>query len=90
MYFDIDAQRETIIDMYPPLEGAPDEDLPDEVKTPLREAYGSLGERNWNASVVMSRRAIEEAAANLGASGRNLQDQIDDLETQRKITPYLK
>jgi hypothetical protein len=36
------------------------------------------------------RRALEEAMRNLGAEGRDLFTQIDDLERKRRITPELK
>ena len=76
--------------MYPKVESEPDEELPDDVKIPLREAYSSLGERSWNSCVTMARRALEEAASDLGASGSNLYEKIEDLANKQKITPDLK
>jgi len=83
-------QRENILDRYPKLEVDPDEELPEEVKVAFREAMKALNEEIWNGCVTMCRRALEEATENLGAEGRDLFTQIDDLETKRKITPELK
>ncbi len=83
-------QRETILDRYPKLEVDPDEELPEEVKVAFREAMKALNEEIWNGCVTMCRRALEEATEDLGAEGRDLFTQIDDLETKRKITPELK
>ncbi|MBA7471817.1 hypothetical protein ES707_07127 [subsurface metagenome] len=82
--------RENISDRYPRLEVDPDEELPEEVKVAFREAMKALNEEIWNGCVTMCRRALEEATENLGAEGRDLFTQIDDLETKRKITPELK
>ncbi len=83
-------QRAEILDRYPKLEVDPDEELPEEVKVAFREAMKALNEEIWNGCVTMCRRALEEAMGNLGAEGRDLFTQIDDLETKRKITPELK
>ena len=83
-------QREKILDRYPKLEVDPDEELPEEVKVAFREAMKALNEEIWNGCVTMCRRALEEATEDLGAEGRDLFTQIDDLETKRKITPELK
>ena len=83
-------ERENILDRYPKLEVDPDEELPEEVKVAFREAMKALNEEIWNGCVTMCRRALEEATEDLGAEGRDLFTQIDDLETKRKITPELK
>ena len=84
------TQREKILDRYPKLEVDPDEELPEQVKVAFREAMKALNEEIWNGCVTMCRRALEEATEDLGAEGRDLFTQIDDLETKRKITPELK
>jgi len=83
-------EREKILDRYPKLEVDPDEELPEQVKVAFREAMKALNEEIWNGCVTMCRRALEEATEDLGAEGRDLFTQIDDLETKRKITPELK
>ena len=82
--------RETILDSYPKLEVDPDEELPEDVKMAFREAIKALNEGIWNGCVIMCRRALEEAMNNLGAEGKDLFTQIDDLESKRRITPELK
>lgn len=83
-------ERHVILDRYPKLEVDPDEELPEGVKTAFKEAMRALNEEIWNGCVVMCRRALEEAMDDLGAEGRDLFNQIDDLESKRKITPALK
>lgn len=83
-------QRREILDSYPKIETDPDEELPEDVKRAFQEAMKSLNEGIWNGCVIMCRRALEEATEDLGAEGRDLFTQIDDLETKRKITPELK
>lgn len=82
--------RITIFDSYPKLEVDPDEELPEDVKVAFREAIKALNEEIWNGCVTMCRRALEETMKDLGAEGRDLFTQIDDLESKRKITPELK
>ena len=74
----------------PPTQSDVDDELPDDVKKPLRQAIASLESGSWDASTTMSRRALEEAMIDLGATGANLQKKIDDLATVHKITPDLK
>ena len=83
-------RRDEILDRYPKLDVDPDEELPEAVKVAFREAMKALNEEIWNGCLPMCRRALEEAMEDLGADGRDLFTQIDDLETKRKITPELK
>ena len=82
--------RNTILDSYPKLDSEPDNELPENVKVAFTEAIKGLNDGNWNSCVVMCRRALEEAMADLGAEGRDLFNRIDNLESQRRITPELK
>jgi len=84
------GERDNVIDYYPRLELSVDEELPEDVKKAFEEATRTLNDGNWNSCVVMCRRALEEAMKDLGADGKDLFEQIDDLETKRKITPELK
>ena len=82
--------RNTILDIYPKLDLEPDKELPENVKVAFVEAIKGLNDGNWNSCVVMCRRALEESMTELGAEGEDLFHQIDNLESQRKITPELK
>ena len=82
--------RNTILDSYPKLDLEVDKELPDNVKLAFAEAIKGLNDGNWNSCVVMCRRALEESMTELGAEGEDLFHQIDNLESQRKITPELK
>jgi hypothetical protein len=82
--------RVDIIDRYPKPEFDMDEDLPEDVKIALGEAMKALNEGIWNGCVIMCRRALEEATKELKAEGKDLFEQIDDLEDKRRITPELK
>lgn len=84
------TDRVTILDSYPKLDLEPDKELPENVKVAFVEAIKGLNDGNWNSCVVMCRRALEEAMADLGAEGEDLFHQIDNLESLRKITPELK
>ena len=90
VYFDTSQKQQTVHDVYPPVEDTIDERLPENVQVALRESYSSSDSENWNACVTMCRRGLQEAVDDLGATGANLRDQIDDLDKARKITPDLK
>jgi hypothetical protein len=83
-------ERDDVIDCYPRLELSVDEELPEDVRKAFGEAVRTLNDGNWNSCVVMCRRALQEAMTDLGAEGKDLFHQIDDLEAKRKITPELK
>lgn len=89
-YFRTGPGGDPIQDRYPTVESEPDEELPEDVKIPLREAYHSMDEKNWNASVTMARRALQEAVDDFEAEGDTLYKQIEYLASQQKITPDLK
>jgi hypothetical protein len=78
-----------VVDIYPALDEEPDEHLPQGVKIAFSEAMRSLNEGIWNGCVLMCRRALEEAVADLGATGKVLFDKIDNLASEHKITPDL-
>lgn len=44
----------------------------------------------YKATVAMCRRSVEASCEDLGAKGKNLKEQIDDLATKGKITEPLK
>ena len=86
--------------IYPALDEEPDELLPDDVKVAFREALQARNEGIWNGSVLMCRRALEEATAvlaeELPQAKRNaylkkvLYDRIEQLADAHVITPDLR
>jgi len=75
--------------------GKPDEAVADEIpahiKPDYKEALRCLWVDAYNATAEMCRRALEASCIDLGApSDKVLEKMIDWLETNRKITPYLK
>jgi hypothetical protein len=85
-----EQERTKILDSYPKLEVEPDEELPEDVKTAFREALRALDDGIWNGCIIMCRRALDEAMSDLQAEGRDLFQQIDDLEKKSVITPQMK
>ena len=70
-YFESDLHGNEVFDVYPRVENDVDEALPEDVMPALQEAYQDLESQSWNSCVVMSRRALEEAADHLGVLGNN-------------------
>jgi Domain of unknown function (DUF4145) len=75
--------------------GKPDEtvaeEIPDGIKGDFKEALRCRFVDAYNATAEMCRRALEASCIDLGASPKDvLEDMIDELEAQRKITPFLK
>lgn len=68
------------------------EEIPDPIKTDFKEALRCLFVDAYNATAEMCRRAVEASCVHLGAPKNQkwLEDKIDWLETQRKITPFLR
>jgi hypothetical protein len=92
VYFSVPSQqdRESVIDSYPKLDINISEELSKDVEVAFGEAIKSLDEGNWNACVLMCRRALDEAMENLDAAGKDLFKKIDDLAKKGKITADLK
>jgi hypothetical protein len=66
-------------------------EIPDPIRPDFKEALRCLWVDAYNATVEMCRRALEASCLNLGAPKKKvLEDMIDWLEAQRKITPALK
>ena len=75
--------------------GKPDdtvpEEIPDEIKTDFKEGLRCRFVDAYNATAEMCRRALEGSCINLGASPKDvLEDMIDELEAKRIITPFMK
>jgi hypothetical protein len=74
--------------------GKPDDDvadeIPDHIKPDFKEALRCLWVDAYNATAEMCRRAVESSCLDLGANGKVLDDLIDSLAAQQKITPFLQ
>jgi hypothetical protein len=74
--------------------GAPNDtvadEIPEHIKPDFKEALRCFWVKAYNATAEMCRRAVEASCLDLGAKGRNLDDMIDSLEDQRRITPFLQ
>jgi Domain of unknown function (DUF4145) len=67
------------------------EEIPDHIKPDFREALRCRFVDAYNATAEMCRRALESSCINLGASPKDvLEDMIDELEQKRIITPFLQ
>jgi HEPN domain-containing protein len=70
-----------------PQPGPVSEDIPEPMRSDLREAKLCLSAGAWNAAAVMARRALQSAAVEQGApKGKKLWEQIKWLDEDRKIT----
>jgi hypothetical protein len=77
--------------------GKPDDSVPKEVAAAnpvialdFAEALRCLWVGSYKAAVAMCRRSVEATCKHLGATGRTLEQKIDNLAAQGKITEPLK
>lgn len=63
--------------------------VPMNVRRSFDEAVRSHDAAAYTASALMSRRVVEVIAESLGAKGRNLDSQIDDLKTKGEVDARL-
>ena len=67
------------------------DEIPEGIKADFKEALRCRFVDAYNATAEMCRRALEVSCIDLGASPRDvLDDMIDELEAKRIITPFLK
>lgn len=68
------------------------EDIPESIRLDFQEAVRCQWVKAYNATAEMCRRAVETSCIEQGVPEKikNLEDMIDWLEEQRKITPALK
>jgi hypothetical protein len=84
----------TYLEHYPM--GSPNDNVASEIPTHIsadfKEALRCLFVNAYNATAEMCRRALEASCIDLGIPKgiRVLEDMIDSLEEQRKITPHMK
>lgn len=90
-YFKSDDREGTnVTDMYPKVVLEPPTELPEPVKKAYAEALVCYGAGAPNGTLLMCRRAIQEALDGLGAKKGVLPTQLQDLVDKRKIPPDLK
>jgi len=65
------------------------EEIPGKIRKIFIEALNCYEVEAWNATATMTRRAVQEAVIDKGATGEYLFNQITNLEEQRIITPAL-
>jgi hypothetical protein len=76
--------------------GVPDDSVAPEIPTHIGEDFSEaircLSVNAYNAAAEMCRRSLEASCIHLGIPKgmRDLEDMIDSLEAQRKITPHMK
>lgn len=75
--------------------GEPDDEvaaeIPSHIRPDFKEALRCRFVDAYNATAEMCRRALEASCMNLGASPKDvLEDMIDELEEKRVITPFQK
>jgi len=67
-----------------------DESVPEEIANDFAEAMRCLWIESYKASVAMCRRSVEAACHDLGATGRNLYEKIEDLASKGVITDRMR
>jgi len=85
------------IDMYPPIELTPDEELPPTISRSFAEALGTYANGHWNASAQACGRALQDGMALLKPddveqkawSYTDLKKQIVRLVTDNKLPPSI-
>lgn len=90
---DVDRIGEfTVQYVYPkPEETRAPEYLPENIRSFYLQAAGSLQAKNYDASAMMSRKALEAAVKRALADGKgSLYNRIEQLATMHKVTPELK
>lgn len=71
-------------------DGAVSELIPENIRNDFKEALRCKSVTALKATVTMCRRALQASCKGLGAQGRRLIDQIDDLGSKGQITRALK
>lgn len=64
--------------------------MPQPIASDASEAFRCFGVDAWRATVAIARRAIQASAYQQGAPNKNLYEQINWLDEQRKITPQMR
>lgn len=76
--------------MYPTLRADAAPEYPDNVRENFTEAIRSINGANYKAAVIMTRSALQAATRALGASGKDLKSEIDDLANKNLIPDSLR
>ena len=74
--------------------GSPDDSVDENVPKPIAEDFAEamrcLWVKSYKAAVAMCRRSVEAACHDLGATGRNRYQKIEDLASQGAITDPMR
>ena len=79
----------TINDYYPKRVPTADPFVPSDIAEDYLEAQRCFSVRAWHGCAVMARRCMHSVAEYFKASGKDLYEQINDLQTKQVITPVL-
>lgn len=66
------------------------EEWPEAVGRYWVQARRSIADENWDAAAVMARSALQTAARDSGAVGRNLREEIDNLAERGLLPPLMR
>jgi len=66
------------------------EHWPEAVGRHWMQAHRSLADENWDAAADMARSSLQAALRQVGAQGRRLVDEIDDLASKGTLPPLMK
>lgn len=90
-YFVVDPVSDQVTDMYPKTTVSLATEIPESVQRPFLEAIRSFDAGCPNASLCMSRRALDDALTELGApAAPNLPTRLNYLVANYLLTPALK
>ena len=76
-------------DYYPRRNPTADPFIPADIAADYLEAQRCFGAGAWHGCAVMARRCMHSVAEHFKATGKDLYEQIKDLQTRQVITPVL-
>jgi hypothetical protein len=66
------------------------QEYPDQIGRYWIQAHRTISDENWDAAAVMARSAIQLSARQLGAKGKDLNAEIEELANQGKLPPIMR
>ena len=92
VWFELEADNENIVlSQWPRLKETPPDGLPPNVQRAFAEALACVNTEAWNGTLLMCRRAIDDALDELGAPEKgDLPTKLAALVADQVITPTLK
>lgn len=85
----ITGSPRVITDYYPKRVPTADPFVPKDIADDYLEAQRCFMAGAWHGCAVMARRCMHSVAEHFGASGKDLYEQIKDLQAKQTITPVL-